>query len=317
MHLCILAVLGFSACTPEPLISDPTPEPSTTVETEDATVADSPSLPIEDTWTPDKQGPWDGSIYLSTSEDGLKFTGKELVLERAGVPNLLKLQNGDLVLTYQYFSDKDPDLFDVICYSVSTDSGATWTETRILDIQNIPEASNEGNHPMDPTLVQLEDGRLRVYYTIQAKANKTAALYSATTTDANIDSTFTTEETPALVISDKNLLDPAVVYFDGLWHHYSWQENSSANYHSTSKDGLTFTRQDDINLYMDFLGEVIPFEDGLRFYGTGNGVTSAYSSDGFTWELDQENLAPGADPAVQELEDGSYVMVYTSMNFNQ
>ncbi len=263
------------------------------------------------------KGPWDGVLYLSTSEDGIYFEGKELVLERAGVPNLLKLQSGELVLTYQYFSDKDEDLFDVIAYSISTDNGATWTAAQAVNYENLPEPLDDGKVPMDPTLVQLEDGRLRLYFTYHAKGKETAVLYSATTEDEGISSPFIVNQTPALEVSGSSLLDPAVTFFDGLWHHYTWQDKSENNYHSTSEDGLTFIRQEDISLPMDFLGQVIPFEDGLRFYGTGKGsVDSAFSSDGFTWEMDATNLVQGVDPAIQELDDGSYVMVYISLNFN-
>ncbi len=289
--LLFTALIAFSACSAEPIIQE-----------EVSTLGD--------------KGPQNGSISLATSSDGLNFEYKELVLEKAGVPNLLQLQSGELVLSYQYFSDTDEDMFDVIAYSVSEDSGATWSEPELVDFGNLPEPLDEAKAPMDPTLVQLEDGRLRMYFTYHAKGNKTAVLYSATTDDDKIDSTFTVNSTPALVVPGAFLLDPAVTYFNGLWHHYSWQDGSDNNYHSTSTDGLTFTLQDEINLPMDFLGQVIPFEDGLRFYGTGQGIVSAFSSDGYTWEIDEENIIKGADPAVQELEDGSYVMVYTSMNFN-
>lgn len=293
VHIFLFAsLIIFSACTSEPLTQE-----------------ESPVL--------DGKGPWNGVISLATSTDGLNFEYKEQVFEKAGVPNLLQLQSGELVLTYQYFSDTDEDMFDVIAYSVSEDSGATWSEPEIVDFGNLPEPLDEAKAPMDPTLVQLEDGRLRIYFTYHAKENKTAVLYSATTDDDDIESTFTVNSTPALVVPDVFLLDPAVTYFDGLWHHYSWQDGSDNNYHSTSEDGLSFTLQDEISLPMDFLGQVIPFEDGLRFYGTGKGsVVSAFSSDGYTWEIDKENIIQGADPAVQELESGDYIMVYTSMNFN-
>lgn len=265
---------------------------------------------------PDTKGPWDGAIYMASSEDGLNFDGKTLLFEQAGVPNLLKLQNDDLVLTYQYFSSESKDMFDVIAYSYSDDNGENWTETKAVKIEGLPSPQEIGRVPMDPTLVQLEDGRLRLYFTFHAKGNKSAALYSATASDSNIDSIFSVETTPALILNE-NLLDPAVVFFDGLWHHYTWRGEDNDNYHSTSKDGLSFTRQDDINLEMDFLGQVIPFEDGLRFYGTGDGVVSAFSSDGYNWEIDKEKIVQGADPAVQQLNDGTYLMVYTSINFNE
>ncbi|NBS41215.1 hypothetical protein EBS80_00965, partial [bacterium] len=88
--------------------------------------------------------------------------------------------------------------------------------------------------------------------------------------------------------------------------------------HSTSSDGLTFALSDDISLPMDFLGQVVPVGEGLRFYGTGQGsVVSASSADGETWTMDAGSRAPGADPAVSMLDDGTYLMVYTAANFNE
>lgn len=266
----------------------------------------------EDWTAPTSQGPWDGSISMATSEDGVYFEKQKVLFERSGVPNLLKLESGDLILTYQYFSDNSKDMFDVIAYSVSDDNGETWSDTKAIEFEGVPSPAHPGKVPMDPSLVQLEDGRLRIYFTYHAEGNKSAALYSATTDDEQIDSIFTVEETPGLIVSE-NLLDPAVVFFEGLWHHYSWKDKSELNYHSTSEDGLTFTRQDDIELDMDFLGQVIPFESGLKFFGTGG---TAISKDGYAWEMLNEKPIQGADPGVQQLEDGSYIMVYTSMNFN-
>lgn len=264
-----------------------------------------------------EQGPWDGRILLATSEDGLSFEGDELFLERAGVPNLLMLQNGDLVLTAQYFSNTDAELFDAIVYSISKDEGQTWSEIQGVTFENLPEPQSPERKPMDPTLVQLEDGSLRLYFTYHAKGEKNANLFSAHSDSEEMGAVFLVEPEPALEVEEGFLLDPAVVFFDGLWHHFTWQMESDDNYHSTSSDGLVFELQDEISLPMDFLGQVIPFEDGLRFYGTGEGgVVSAFSEDGFSWEVDQKSVVQGADPGVQQLEDGSYIMAYTSMNFN-
>ncbi len=283
-------------------------------------VTDEPSSPTEPT-PPDvdlsnPNGPWNGGIYMATSTDGVSFAGRDLVVDRAGVPNLLLRENGDLILTYQYFSETDGTMFDVIAYSVSEDDGATWTEPLAVELEGVPASAEGDKKPMDPTLVETEDGALRLYFTYHGKNDKTANLYSATAEDGDISSTFVVNQTPALSVGE-NLLDPSVVYFDGLWHHYSWQDRSDDNYHTVSEDGLTFTREDDITLPMDFLGQVIPFENGLMFYGTGpKGVVYAYSEDGYDWEMGEKELVLGADPGVAELATGSYVMIFTSRNFN-
>jgi len=41
--------------------------------------------------------------------------------------------------------------------------------------------------------------------------------------------------------------------------------------------------EETIDLPMDFLGQVIPMDDGLRFYGTGpEGVVTAFSTNGYS-----------------------------------
>lgn len=268
----------------------------------------------QQTWPPSTNGPWDGKIVLASSEDGLSFTSGETLVEQAGVPNLLLTSDGTIIATYQYFSFDIQEEFDVIAYSVSEDEGKTWTDTEIIDIQGLPEAFGD-KHAMDPTLVETEEGGLRLYFTYKSKEEQYVHLNSAYAADGDITSTFVYEdgETPDI---GKNMLDPAVVYFDGLWQHYTWDMDSDVNYHSTSEDGVNFELQENIELPMDFLGQVVAVDGGLRFYGSKNGVSSAFSEDGYTWKMEQGSRIQGADPGVVQLEDGSYLMLYTSANFN-
>lgn len=292
--------------------------PTTTTNTNTVVINNNTTNTTGD-WVPDKQGPWDGSIQTATSTDGLNFTATGDVLsEQAGVPNLLQLADGTLVLLYQYFSFVNEAEFDVIAYSTSSDNGSTWSDRAILQFSGLPTPIDADKKPMDPTLVQLPDGRLRLYFTFHAQGNIKPALYSATTADDQLSSTFVVESTPALMSNTANLLDPAVIYYKDQWHHYTWSMESDYNYHSISDDGEQFTMQDDIELPMDFLGQVIVTDDGLRFYGTGKGeIVSASSSDGYTWTMDDGSRERGADPGVLQLSDGSYLMVYTALNFNQ
>ncbi len=272
----------------------------------------------EQVWPPnvDTKGPWDGLLYMAASSDGLTFEDGSFVLEHASVPNLLITSSGTLILTYQFFSYKDKGMFDVIAYSLSDDNGKTWSDPQAVIFENLPSPIDTGKFPMDPTLVETEDGALRLYFTYHAYGAEYPALYVSTAADGKITSPFVVEETPALAL-DAFLLDPAVVFFNGKWHHYTWQMESDDNYHSVSDDGLSFTLEENINLPMSFLGQVIPVDDGLRFYGTDKGdILSAFSSDGYSWKMDDGNRIQGVDPGVAQLSDGMYVMVYTSMNFN-
>lgn len=269
-------------------------------------------------WVPETNGPWNGSLVMATSEDGLTFSEGAEILTEAGVPNLLTNSEGDIVLIYQYFSSTDESMFDQIAYSISSDEGKTWSEPQAITFEELPEPLDAAKKPMDPTLVKTENGDgFALYFTYHAKGAKNADLYVALSSSEDLSQPFIVQETPALSISGANLLDPAVILFEGTWHHYSWQDKSDNNYHSTSTDGITFTKQKDISLSMDFLGQVIATDSGLRFYGTGKeGVMSATSPDGSTWTMDKGSRTMGADPGMLLMPDGTYLMVYTKMNFN-
>lgn len=265
-------------------------------------------------WWPNENGPWNGDLVLAYSEDGFTFTQGERLTQYAGVPNLLYTSQGKLIATFQYFSREDESMYDVIAYSVSEDEGKTWSDVEAITIEGLPEGRDK--KPMDPTIVETENGGLRLYFTYHGKKDAYARLRSAYTSDGDISSNFIYEEgeTPD---THKGILDPAVVYFNGLWHHYTWDMDSDMNYHSTSTDGVNFTLEENIEgMDMDFLGQVVVVDDGLRFYGTGMGVKSAFSNDGYTWEMEDGNRFIGADPGVAQLADGSYIMLYTSANFN-
>ncbi len=270
-------------------------------------------------WWPDSNGAWSGNLILAYSDDGLTFTEGERLIQYGGVPNLLYTSKGQLIATYQYFSREDESLYDVIAYSVSEDEGETWSDPQKINFEELPEGrttATSTTKPMDPTLVETEDGGLRLYFTYHGLKDEYARLASVYSEDGDISSSFVYDngETPDI---HKGILDPAVVYFNGLWHHYTWDMDSSDNYHSTSEDGINFELQENIEgLDMDFLGQVIVVDDGLRFYGTGNGITTAISEEGYTWEIEKEDALKGADPGVAQLEDGSYLMLYTSANFN-
>jgi len=280
----------------------------------------------DEQWWPDSNGAWSGNLILASSEDGLTFTQGETLIQYGGVPNLLYTSQGQLIATYQYFSREDESLYDVIAYSVSEDEGETWTEPQILTFEGLPEATTGNKNgemfvtkAVDPTLVETSEGGLRLYFTYQSVDEAYARLASAYSQNGDISSSFVYEKGERPILEDGPMLDPSAVFFEEMWHHYSWDMDSTNNYHSVSKDGVNFELQDNIeNLDMDFLGQVVVAGDGLRFYGTGKGISSAFSEDGYTWEMEEgKRLSTGADPGVAQLADGSYIMLYTSGNFNQ
>ena len=260
---------------------------------------------IEDDPDMKADGPWYEALHVASSEDGMEFSEGKLFLEHAGVANLLLTSEDELIATFQYFSFKNEEMFDVIAYAVSDDSGDTWSSVKPLKIVDLPEGAN----PVDPTLVELNDGFLRLYFTFHKKGDKFPQLYSAK--GSSIDSDFINEGQQ--LDTEEQILDPAVIYYEGEWHHYTVNHNVDYgddfyNVHSTSLTGVGFELKDDIVLGMSMLGDIVEEDDGIRFY---SGSKSAFSEDGYDWTVDEGERVDGADPGVAKLSDGSYMMVYT------
>ena len=261
-------------------------------------------------WVPDQPGPWDGAMHIATSSDGLQFTPGELFLDHAGVPCLTRTTDHVLIATYQYFSFENEAEFGYMAYSVSTDEGTSWSDPEVISLEGLPAYGNA--LPVDPALVQLDDGDLRLYFTLHAQGDQHTHVAAARA--ASISETFTYEG-ELFRSEDANLLDPTVIFFDGSWHYFTPVPGGTGtmNHHATSADGLHFTAQDDINIDMNMLGNPVVVDGGIRFFGSGlGGVVSAFSTDGFEWTLDDGFRAPGVDPGISQLSDGSFMLIYVA-----
>jgi hypothetical protein len=265
---------------------------------------------IKDDPMKENKGPWYQSLYMAVSQDGLNFTGQKMFIEHSGVANLILTSDNKLVATFQYFSFVNRDMFDVIAYAVSDDYGSTWSSVKTVEITGLGIGAN----PVDPTLVQLDDETFRLYFTYYKHGDKYPQLFSAR--GDSIESEFISEGQQ--LITDNMVLDPAVVKFNGIWHHYTikggaqlgGEPDDFINIHSISESGLDFKLVDDIKIDMGMLGDVIEDEGGLRFY---NGSESAFSDDGYNWIIDSGERVKGADPGISKLPDGSYIIIYTAM----
>lgn len=258
--------------------------------------------------------PWEGTVYMARSGDGLAFTGEKLFIDRAGVPNIMLTDDNKLVAIFQYFSFKEEEMFDVIAYTVSGDAGNTWSPVRKITIQGkgFEKIGAGGPNPVDPTLVQLDDGSFRLYFTFHKRGEQFPGLFSAHSD--SLERPFQSEG-PQLE-ANRMILDPAVVKYNGKWHHYTVLHGEKigakkVNVHSVSGNGQDFVLDEDIPFNFQFLGDVIEDDGKLRFYGTGNGVESATSTDGYSWTMDTGQRANGADPGVVKLPDSSYLILYT------
>jgi len=267
-------------------------------------------------WVPtDSMGstPWENPIYLAYSDDGLNFSNEKLFVDHAGVPNIIQTKDGKLIATFQYFSYTNEDLFDVIAYTVSDDYGDSWSTVKKITFSN-GNTNIDGPKPVDPTLIELEDGSLRLYFTFEKPGDGFPQLYSAKS--KSLEDVFQFEGKQ--LTTEEVVLDPAVIKFNNQYHHFTITQDRNSggmtrNVHSVSSNGLDFKREKDISLPMGMLGDVIIDKNKLRFYGSGNGIQSATSKDGYSWEMDSGKRIDGADPGVVKMSNGKYLMVYTYM----
>jgi hypothetical protein len=306
--LVIVAIVSVSGCT-----QGPGPGPGINGGDENTSLEADVVYKIDDTprpsWMPldpnMQNPPENGKIYLAKSEDGLTFTDEKMFVHRAGVPDILLTSDNRLIAVFQYFSFQYQELSGKIAYTVSDDFGETWSSVKRVLIQGLQTG---GAVPVDPTLVELEDGSLRLYFTYHPPGQQYPGPHSAFSD--SIDGTFVSEGLQ--LETDERILDPAVVYFNGMWHHYTIKQvmgagGSSEGVHSVSEDGLNFVRQDNIDLDFNFLGGAIEDNGKLRFY---SGMRSAISEDGYTWTIEEGQRVNGADPGITRLPDGSYIIVY-------
>ncbi|MGE0453180.1 MAG: sialidase family protein [Vicinamibacteria bacterium] len=237
---------------------------------------------------------------------------KLAVFERAGVPSLVRLADRRLMAAFQWFPEQPAEAFDKIAVSFSDDDGVGWSTPATIEIEGLPAGHR---FPFDPTLLQLDDGRIRLYATLnegRTFQDSTPRIGSLLSADGV---RYVLEAGDRLAVSGEMVIDCAAVRHRGLFHLYSpVQERSGLGYHGVSSDGLALERQADVFLDggVRWLGCAVSDGAHVRFYGTGDrGLWSAESEDGFRFGPPAWFTLGGADPGVVEEPDGSRLFLFT------
>ncbi|MBM3670618.1 MAG: exo-alpha-sialidase [Actinobacteria bacterium] len=273
-------------------------------------VPDPPALAPTGAAGPCSMGPREHRVLRATSGDGLAWTlADDAVAEHASVPDAVVTADGDVLLVFVDASTPP----ETAALLRSTDGGRTF-EPADFSIEGLPEDTKV----LDPNLVVLPDGRIRLYYFGSPvhghiDAGEEHTVYSAISDDGE----HFVQEGPAL--TGTGLVDPDVFAVGDAWVMYVFGGGATLVAHSA--DGRTFTEAGPLSLTRVGTTGPITLDDGrLRLYGfeqVPGGALVVYDSDddGATWQLVEGfdlELPEGTgatDPQVVALGEGEWLMV--------
>jgi hypothetical protein len=258
-------------------------------------------------------GPWQRDLLIAASEDGTTFAGHETFVEGGGVPSVIKDAKGRLLAAFQWFPANDRDHFDRVAVKVSEDGGKTWSAPQPIAVEDLPATYQR---PFDPTLALAADGRIRLYFscspTGQRMLDGGVATYSAISSDGV---RYKFEPGVRVSVPGRAVIDCAVVRLGDKWHYTAPRGRPDEGaYHAVSEDGLKFTRVEDIPSVdgANWLGNLMPCGDGMRFYGGApRGMWWAFSKDGREWTRPTYLGFGGGDPAAVQVSEKRFLIIYT------
>ena len=259
----------------------------------------------------DNNGPYFHDVYTATSSDGLNFSNPTKILSSASVPDAVRLASGRIFI---YAVDGANRSLSGLMVATSTDNGSTWKTGSL----NIISSRGKMNIGVDPQVVLLDDGKLRLYYMVglgtnDNDPNQKHDIYSAISSDGL---NFTEED--GVRFSYAQMTDPDVVKIGSTWFMYISQ--GPKNIAATSTDGLTFTFKQIVRERGSVSKTVAVDSKTFRqFYcGTG-GIASDTTTDGLTFKVDSSLrlAAPEGkmlcDPSPVKTDSG-WLLIYKVAN---
>lgn len=269
-------------------------------------------------------GPYEMRLLSATSEDGLTWTRTNTIIsEQANVPDMMITEDGTIYLYYVGGNILGKD--QSMAAAVSQDNGSTWTFKSVT----ISGSEEIGGMPGDPDISILEDGSFRLYFTAQLKASDGPGIYYADGTDG-LHFTYKGE---SLKDPDTMTIDSSAYQLNGQWRMNTFTDFETEVVQAVSEDGgetYTIVKVENIeyNNVPYFLSNPFTLPDGSvrmwSFQLHPSEFRSFVTTDGLNWEdegnvylsyEEGENPLEGfyiKDPAVVQLPDGTFFMVYVT-----
>ncbi|MBF0470119.1 MAG: exo-alpha-sialidase [Gammaproteobacteria bacterium] len=270
----------------------------------------------------DGDGPWEYDLYWWESEDGLSFTQGELFQYCADVPSIATDGEGRVFVATQAFANReDSSVWDKIGVRLSHDGGVNWGDIKFISLSGMPE-----NHsrPFDPTIVyDTLSHWWRLFFSLSDDPNGKLTENTCTHSAYSNDGLNYIYEGSRFCADDKEVIDPAIVVHQGVWHYFAPSgAPQDGAHHATSTDGYTFIAMEktpsDNN--HNWTGNAIPDASGaIRFYGSetnlvqGNYLWYNRSADGgVSWDgFSRTNIPSGKDPGAIYLNGRYRLLVPT------
>ncbi|MCX8103333.1 MAG: hypothetical protein N3E42_02675 [Candidatus Bipolaricaulota bacterium] len=242
------------------------------------------------------------SVLFTVSTDGLRWETPMSLSERASVPDVLRTSQNIYWAYWVDFSNFTGPHTEKIGVARSTD-GNTWEKLGTVQFKDLGSTV-----PVDPDVIELPDGRLRMYFYDITQDRGEHPIYSAISSDGLH---YTLE--PGVRFRLARIFDPDVIRLkDGRYRMYLNNEGHIIS--ATSADGLSFALDPGVRVERGGVpGSVVLPDGSVRLYGCG--ITAYRSTDGLQFAFEaQTNLraAPPAivcDPAVTTTLNG-YLMIY-------
>ena len=246
-------------------------------------------------------------VWLSSSIDGKTWQTPVLLDTSASVPEIIALSDGSLLAMWCSFKDK-PARFQEKLAVARLPKGATeWIFEGTI---TIPGASEANITFVDPDLLLLPDGRIRLYaYNIQTD-NTQHTIVSAISSDNG--QTFSIED--GVRFTTAKMWDPNVVILpDGSYRMY--YNGDDAIRSASSPDGLVFTADAGERWVKGAIPGALVEGDTIWLYGCEKGISRKSSADGLNFST-AEQLKLGApagsffcDPSVTKSADTYWLIL--------
>ena len=213
------------------------------------------------------------STWVTNSNDGVVWTDPIQLAPAASVPEIVTLADGSLLAMWVSFADNPTRFGEKLAAARLANGSDTWQQMGTVLISD-----SENITMVDPDLVVLPDGRLRLYaYDIRTDAT-THTILSAISTDNG--KSFRME--PGIRFASEEMWDPNVVInADGQYRMY--YNGGDAIKSAVSPDGLTFVADPEVRWSNGGIPGAIIQDQTVWLYGCDKGLARRASSDGLTF----------------------------------